>query len=240
MKFIQYDNQKTVLFISGMFAGSWIWDRSRPQIINSNHLVVEESLAGISGRVNIIVQMISEKILNLHKPVVIVGNSLGSLVALEVAKRNPVNVDQVLISGSAGFGEVALDVKLNKHNADAIADKLTDLICFKKYMLAQEDKGRTAETFRNNLRNLVGLIRYSNATNGEHLLKEVQCPVKAIWGREDVITPLCQVEALFSRLNIPLSILDHCGHSPMYENPTDFATWVNSAIYEPIYMGQAA
>lgn len=239
MKFIQYDNQKTVLFISGMFAGSWIWDRSRPQI-NSKHLVIEESLAGISGRVNTIVQMISEKILKLHKPVVIVGNSLGCLVALEVAKRNPINVEQVLISGSAGFGDVALDIRLNKHNADAIADKLTSQICFKKYMLAQEDKGRTAEAFRKNLLNVVGLIRYSKAIKGEELLKQVNCPVKAIWGREDEITPLWQVEALFSKLNIPLSIIDHCGHSPMYENPADFAAWVNSAIDCPIYMDQVA
>lgn len=242
MKFIQYDNQKTVLFISGMFAGSWMWDLSRPQIINSKHVVIEEPLADISGRVNEIAEMIIDRILKWHKPVIIVGNSLGGLVALEVARRSPNIIEQVLISGSAGFGEVSLglNMRVNGRNAEAITDHLADLIFYKKGVLTQKHKLSMASTFRENFRNLVGLTRDSNTISGEQLLKDVQCPVKAIWGREDKITPLWQVETLFSKLNIPISIIDNCGHSPMYENPNDFAEWVNYAIDRPQYIDQVA
>ncbi|MFT6221462.1 MAG: hypothetical protein ACJA0C_000865, partial [Candidatus Endobugula sp.] len=53
MKLVHYKNDTSVLFISGMFAGSWTWDKCHEQIIG-NHILVEEPLMGISNKVEVL------------------------------------------------------------------------------------------------------------------------------------------------------------------------------------------
>lgn len=230
MKLIQYSNQHTLLFISGMFAGNWIWDRCHTQINNSHQLIIEEPLCAISNNVETLTDKIGEHLITCSTPVTIVGNSLGSLVGINLARRFPNKVKQVLISGSAGFGDVNLNVRLSRDKAENIARYLMNIICHDKSRVSEVDILKTAENFSQHLRNIVGLIRASNMANGEKLLQEVACPVRAIWGEKDVITPLEHVKPILERLNIPCDVVKNCGHSPMYERPQEFAQWIDKLL----------
>lgn len=225
-----HDNQKTLFFVSGMFAGSWIWDRSREAIFPYNHVMMADALCAIDNSVEAIAKQAGDQLMQLTGSVTLIANSLGSVVALMLARDFPEKVDQVLISGSAGFGDIALNVRLNRHNAKAVAAEVTEMVCYKADRLAADDKLKTANSFGKYLPNLIGLIRDSNRVNGEALIRSVSCPIKAIWGREDVITPLSQVTDTFSHLGVPVRVIDECGHSPMYENPVDFSIWVNQCM----------
>jgi 2-hydroxy-6-oxonona-2,4-dienedioate hydrolase len=230
MNIIKYDNNQTILFVSGMFAGDWIWSRCEKQIAGTNHLVMADSLCSISHSFD---QLVSEIVTNTsfyQKKITLVGSSLGGMLSLAVAREIPEKIEQVLIAGTAGFGKVDLQIKLKPSRADLIASEIMTMVCHDQSMQSQSDNYSVANEFRNNMRKIIGLIRDSNAIDGEAMLKSVKCPVHAIWGEYDTITPVSTVEGIFARLNMPLTVLKGCGHCPMYEQPTAFAAWVNACL----------
>lgn len=230
MKLMQYNNAKTLLFVSGMFGGSWIWKDSHEKIPNSQHLLIEDPLCCIGSKISSISEAIVESIKPLSLPVVLVGNSLGSLIALNVARLAPENVERVIISGSAGFGEINLNFKLSPHNSYEIAKYLVELICYDQEKASEQVTLRTAESFKSNTRNIARLMRESNQTKADDILEKVQCPVNAIWGENDKITPISLARETFDKFNIPIKLISECGHSPMYEKPEEFARLVNGCI----------
>lgn len=232
MKFIQRNNQDTVLFISGMFAGHWIWDRCYSQISASDQLMIDEPLCAIDYNVESLSDKISDHLKHISNPITIVGNSLGSLVGLGVAARIPEKVSQVLISGSGGFGEVNLNIQLSTSKANSIATDLMNLICYDKSQINKEDTLQVASSFKHNLRNIIKLIRDSHSVNGKNYLLDVSCPINAIWGKNDIITPYSTVKPVLESLDIPCHIISDCGHSPMYERPNEFSKWVNRCLEE--------
>ncbi len=231
MKLIRYNNAKTLFFISGMFGGSWIWDDTHEKIPNSQHLLLEEPLCKIGSKIDSISTSIVEEISPLGSPVTLIGNSLGSLIALNVAKIAPSRVERVIISGSAGFGEVNLNFKLSPHNAYEIAKYLVELICHNQEKASDEVTQKTAESFKDNTRNIARLMRESNMTRANDILEKVRCPVNAIWGENDRITPIDSARSTFEKFNIPVKLISECGHSPMYEKPDDFAQLVSNYIH---------
>lgn len=230
MKLVKYSNARTLLFVSGMFAGGWIWREAHTKISNSNHLVLDEPLCSLGGRVDLISQKIIDAIKGIDTPVVVVGNSLGSLICLDVARQLPDKVEAVIISGAAGFGSVNLNLRMSRRNSFAIAKKVVDLICYDKARISLEATTKTAEVFEKNFGNILRLIRESNASSATDLIPQVQCPIHAIWGDSDVITPFETAKSVFERFAIPCSLIRQCGHSPMYERPQDFAKIVNDCL----------
>ncbi|WP_086930647.1 alpha/beta fold hydrolase [Agarilytica rhodophyticola] len=230
MKIIKYNNAKTLFFISGMFAGGWMWKDSHKSIAGTQHLLLEEPLCAIGGTVSVISEHIIKELKKVDEKVILVGNSLGSFICMNIAKLIPEKVEKVIISGSAGFGEVILDIKINSKNSSEIAQRFVDLICYDKSKASIEVKEKTAKSFKENLRNIIGLMRESNAANATELLTKVKCPVHAIWGENDVITPISQAITTFDNFGIPVSLINECGHSPMYEKPTEFASCVSECI----------
>ena len=207
-----------------------MWRTSHHRISNSEHLVLEDPLCAIDRTVDRLSGYMIQEIKKLNKPVTLIGNSLGSFVALDIAAKVPEKVNGVVISGSAGFGEVNLDIKLSPHRSRQISEKLTELIFFDKAKITEDSTTRIADIFKHNFKNILGLVRESNAAKAEALLPKVQCPVHAIWGRDDVITPYEDAEKVCSKFGIPVSVIDRCGHSPMFEQPKVFADTVNSLI----------
>lgn len=233
MKLIQYNNENAILFISGMFAGSWTWSKCRKEVIG-NHLLIEEPLMGISNSVYDLVDTIAEKVSSLPYTVTVVGNSLGGYVALALAERLPQQVDQVLISGSAGFSKVHLDIKdcLSKEKIPVLGQRLADIICYDHSKALQEDKERLIADLTANLRNMLGLFRGCNEVAAAEVLGRIDCPIKACWGEYDVVSPFDDAKPILDKHRVDCTLLKNCGHSPMYECPKEFADWVNKCVTE--------
>lgn len=233
MNLIQYNNSNDILFISGMFAGSWTWKKCRKGI-TGNHLLVEEPLMGISNNVYELVDLISERVNTLPSPVTVVGNSLGGYIALALGAKAPKKIDQVLISGSAGFSKVHLEIKdcLSKQKAPILSARLIDIICYDKSAANDKDRARLAADLTANLRNMLGLFRGCNEIDSSDVLKEISCPVKAFWGENDIISPFSDAKPVLDKYGVESTILQKCGHSPMFERPEEFSNWVNKCVIE--------
>jgi pimeloyl-ACP methyl ester carboxylesterase len=231
MNVLQYNNTKTLFFVSGMFGGSWIWDETHEKIPNTQNFLIEDPLCSIGNRITSISESIVDELKKLSSPVYLVGNSLGSLISLYTATLAPEKVQGVIISGSAGFGEVNLNFRLSPHNSYEIADYLVELICHNKDKATHQVKEKTAESFKANTRNIARLMKESNLSKAEDIIAKVQCPIYAIWGANDVITPISSAESTFEKFGIPVRLINECGHSPMYEKPDEFAQLVRDCIH---------
>jgi len=227
------ESNKTVFFVSGMFAGSWTWDKCRHNIAGK-HLLIKEPLMGSGNNVDLLVDAACEKLRSRPEPVTIIGNSLGGYVALAMAAELPEKVEQVLISGSAGFSKIEADIKdcLSRDRVAVLGQRLADLICYDKSKALDADKERLIADLTLHLRNMVGLLRGCNRIQAEDMLKNVSCPVKAYWGENDILSPFADAEPVLKKYNVECTVLPKSGHSPMYENPAEFAQWVNRCINE--------
>lgn len=232
MKLVHYKNE-SILFISGMFAGSWTWDKCHGKIIG-NHILVEEPLMGISNNVEVLIEVISEKLHNLPTPVTVVGNSLGGYVALALANRVPEKVEQVLISGSAGFSKIHLDIKdcLSRDGVPKLGQRLAELICYDQSKALESDKVKLIADLTAHLRNMLGLFRGCNKVEASNILENINCPVRALWGQCDIISPIEDALPVLEKYGVDCLVIPDCGHSPMYEMPETFANWVNQCMEE--------
>lgn len=231
MNLSTYENTNTLFFVSGMFAGGWIWDETYKRIPSAAQCyIMRDPLCKLGSSVSDISEQIIKELKKIGKPVTLLGNSLGSFICMNVAARVPKYVDRVIISGSAGFGEVILPIKPSPRNADKIAQTVASLICFDQSKVTDPEVKMIADSFANNFRNILYLARESNSLEAEELFSQIKCPVYAFWGRDDVITPLATALDALKRFNIHLDIINQCGHSPMYEKPDEFAQLISSCI----------
>lgn len=231
MKLSKYENTNTLFFVSGMFAGGWIWDETYKRIPSAAQCyIMQDPLCKLGGSVSDISEQIIKELEKIHNPVTLIGNSLGSFICMNVAAQVPDKIAKVIISGSSGFGEIILPLRLSPHNAEEVARKFAHLISFDQSKVTEEIVATLKEPFAQHCRNIVRLMRESNSLRATDLLRKIKCPVIALWGRDDVVTPLSGTLEDFKRFNIQLNVINQCGHSPMCEKPDEFAALVCNSL----------
>ncbi len=222
---------KNTFYLSGMFAGGFIWDRAQPLIEAENHKVLLPALCEISGKLDELMEEISAEIRAFNDPVTLISNSLGSYIALSMAKTLPEHVEKVIISGSAGFQDVKLPVAMNRRNPRPAAEALISLIFHDKARVEQRYIDMVIDCFEDNFMSILRLMNESNkSANAGEVMRDVRCPIQAIWGGQDVITPLSSALEAFTECEVQTSIVRQCGHSPMCELPEDFSSLVNGRL----------
>lgn len=225
-------NQKTVFFLSGMFAGGWIWDRMRRHLDDdATFHATTEPLCYLSDTIEGLCEEIQPQIDKIQGQVSLVGNSLGSLLGLRLAAGMPRKIDAVVISGSPGFGHFKVNLKVRKSDPYAMKQNLIELICHDNTRAEQADFDRIITSFSERFRNIIRLANQANKTDAEPLLSNVLCPIYAIWGRNDLMTPLERVQEALGRNSIETHVIDNCGHSPMYEQPGAFASTIRRCLF---------
>lgn len=164
---------------------------------------------------------------------VIVGHSLGSLVAQHVAARSPSRVDALVLIGSARSGGHfdAVD------GLRAVLSELTELEASVPEAFAREFQYSTVnapvpEAFMesavtNSLRLPVRVwqrIVDDLSTAPEPQLKTGRfIPTLLLWGTGDLITPRSEQDALLRKFDARLVAYDSTGHAPHWERPRDVA-----------------
>lgn len=153
---------------------------------------------------------------------IVVGHSMGGLVALELAVRNNRVKAIVLV---ASFYELPVHEKLLEKLSNGEYPKSLFNASYSKQaneVLIEEEReelklvpvGVTSADFR--------------ATNeyrdGKDILANLSIPVCAIVGTEDRLIPQNAVEALKElKSDISIYVIDGAGHYPMLENPERFS-----------------
>lgn len=225
------DEQETIVFVPGMFAGGWMWDQLSQRFDGHKQYRIDKPLCAVSHKLEEMTDKLAEDIeANTSGPLALVSNSLGSLISLKLASRLSDSVKKVVISGSAGFGKVDLGVKITRDDPIGMASKLMKLVFFDNKKIPDYAVQMTGKNFRDYFKQIILLSHESNKVQIDRILSNVDCQVLAIWGDHDVFTPAEQIASCLDKYGIPLRTIENSGHSPMFESPDKFANHVKAAI----------
>ena len=161
----------------------------------------------------------------------IVGHSLGSLVALDCAARHPTRVRAIALVGSTApmpVSDAILDAAAA--NDPAAFNMLTEYGYSKRHLYGGNSNpgmwmvGSTLRLFE---RSRPGVLHADmTACNqyqaGLERAATVQCPVLAVLGKADRLTPVRGTQPLLDALPSPtVRILEGSGHTLMVEAPNE-------------------
>ena len=159
---------------------------------------------------------------------VLIGHSMGSLIALQAAAARPERVEKLVLVGSAFPMKVAGALL---ESAQAGEHAALEMINVWSHSAAGQSGGNRVPgqwimggSMRLLERTMAPLYTDFNACNqyaaGEDSALQVRCPTLMISGRSDMMTPARAALPLAEKLaNVKIVTLEGCGHDLMAEQP---------------------
>jgi 2-hydroxy-6-oxonona-2,4-dienedioate hydrolase len=223
---------RPVLLLPGLFAGDWIWQPTWDCLVARGFSVAKliEPLAALDTDSTSIdsLRAVTVGVLNEYdiREAVVCGNSLGGLVALDVASHHPERIQSLVISGCPGLGvEAGLGLRSNGELSRPDARRIAEKMFFDSALIPAEQIEQSCARVTDR-RCAMNIIRYLIAIREYDVrscLAQIQCEVLLIWGENDPIAPVEEWERNLHRmLRGSLRKLPCCGHSPMIERPAEF------------------
>ena len=164
---------------------------------------------------------------------VIVGNSLGGHLAVNLALRAPERVVGLVLTGSAGLYERNLVRKIQRRpGRDWVRERIMEIF-FDESLVTCEMVDEVLDLLDDRQKAL-GILRMAKTirfASVRELLPQVRCPVLLIWGADDKITPPGTAREFQSLLpDADLHFISRCGHAPMMERPGEFTRLVEDFL----------
>lgn len=158
-------------------------------------------------------------------PVVLVGNSLGGLLAIDFALKNPNQVCGLVLAGSAGLQERSLTDGAKPKATREFVRSVISGIFYDQSLVTDELVEEWFETMndRNYTRFILRISRATRDRNVQAELDRINTPTLIVWGKNDQITPP-EVGVQFQShiRGSELVFLESCGHVPNVEQPDQF------------------
>jgi pimeloyl-ACP methyl ester carboxylesterase len=230
-------NKKSVLFVHGVGMDHTVWTLPARHFARHGMNVLSMDLPGhgrSQGQPPESIQSMADAVIGtLNSAAVdracLVGHSMGSLVALDAAGRNPDRVESLSLLGTSAPMAVA-DPLLNaaKENSHVAIDMLTLWGYSKRAQLGGNDTpGMWMVTGTQRLfeRAAPGVIHNDlNACNeytaGMAVASQVRCATIIILGDSDVMTPPLRAEKVAAVIeDCRIIRLANCGHAMTSEHP---------------------
>jgi pimeloyl-ACP methyl ester carboxylesterase len=166
-------------------------------------------------------------------PAVVVGNSLGGHVALDLALHAPARVRALVLAGSSGLLERSFTRGVpHRPSAAFVREKMAEVFHDPSLVTPQwVDAIRDALGRRSYALRVLRVSRSARRYNLEARLGEIRCPTLLVWGLEDRITP--REVALRFLQGLPqatLRLIPECGHAPMIERPETFSPFLAEVL----------
>tara|TARA_R110002096_G_scaffold424348_1_gene632205 strand:+ start:14747 stop:15574 length:828 start_codon:yes stop_codon:yes gene_type:complete len=183
--------------------------------------------------------------LNVGK-VILVGNSMGGLTSLGVARNRPDLVEKLVLMGSAGIQaefspqlRSIVEYDFSPEGMERIVEALTgpDFVASKelvdyRYKLTIGEQARFAYD------RIVAWMKHNGGLHvNEDLIARVTVPTLVMAGKNDLVVPLSSAYRFLEL--IPQSwgvIMPSCGHWPMIEHPKEFSAIVEKFIERKEYL----
>jgi pimeloyl-ACP methyl ester carboxylesterase len=169
------------------------------------------------------------------RPSVIVGNSLGGHLALELALAHPELVSGLILSGSSGLFERSFTRNVPHRPSTAYVREKMEEIFYDPALVTPEwvESIRRIVTTRHLAVRVLRVARAAKRHNLEERLGDVRVPTLIVWGKEDRITPPEVAERFHAGIpGSQLVYLPNCGHAPMLERPKAFDAVVSEWLRE--------
>jgi len=166
-------------------------------------------------------------------PAVVVGNSLGGHVALDLALHAPERVRGLVLSGSSGLFERSFTRGVpHRPSAEFVREKMAEVFHDPAMVTPERiEEVRHCVSRRSYVLRVLQVSRSAKRYNLEDRLGEIRCPTLLVWGTEDRVTP--RDVAIRFLEGIPAStirLVPECGHAPMLEHPEAFARAIDEFL----------
>jgi 2-hydroxy-6-oxonona-2,4-dienedioate hydrolase len=230
----------TIVLLPGLFAGKWIWKEQIPFLTNMGHTIITFSDAFIKSTkkpvsTDDICNWCEDIVLaNAPGSVVVVGNSIGGLIAVMLANRHRNKVVGVVASGIPGLsGEINLGLGTKDMVSREFAHKIANKVFFDQKQVVTSEIDLIFEEVRSehSLLQMTRILRLSRRVDVEALMRELKQRTLLIWGREDLVTPAGPWGSLAAnRPGIEYREIADSGHCPMVERAAEFNELTGSFI----------
>ena len=167
----------------------------------------------------------------------VMGNSLGGMMAWNLALQHPANVKKMILFNSAGYN---MKEALKTTNAETFRKKYVQYLIKKglpefmtrkgisrvfydKNILTDTRIKRVNEMWNRegNLKHIITMVT-SDQFPSEEPIKNITCPTLIVWGRQDVLLPVKYADSFARDIkNSQKIVYDSCGHVPMMEKPEE-------------------
>ena len=223
------------------FAGDWIWAKAWPRLERAGYDIIRIGRpfallpSDVAGSIEALGDCVRDLLDDLAiERAVICGNSIGALVALDVAARHPERVHRLVVSGAPGLERgPRAGIGTPRRPTRAYARAAARLLFSDPSCLSAADIDRTLALGRDRrvLRNVVRALRAARRCDTAQLLREVSSPTLLLWGAHDRITPIKPWRAAAAALpHARIETIPRAGHVPMLEAPEPYATAVDAFL----------
>jgi len=232
----------TVVFVNGLFGGGWIWEpvvatltaQGYGTVVTAEPLAAHETAEDIPA----LLQSISLLVDTLpDASPILCGNSLGALVAMELATAEPSRWAGVILSGAPGLGD--------EQDADSfgsalrtpslkLGDLIADRLIHDKELITPELIERCTEALTPRIMLRAGrALRATRGYDARPLLGRIDTPVLLVCGAcDEVSSPAKWWAAVPMFPDADYVEIAGAGHSPMLERPDVFsavlASWLDT------------
>ena len=173
-----------------------------------------------------------------HRPVGVIGASMGGAVAVEMARRQPDRINTLLLLAPAGLTGRPMPVPplLDRLGAWFLSRPgVRRGLCRQAFADPDRDVGPAEEQIASlHLQcpgwseALAAFARSGGFSGSGHPLP--QQPLHVLWGNNDRILRAGQKQALSALLKHPVESLDACGHLPHIDRPVDVSERCNTVF----------
>ncbi len=242
-----------ILLLHGFFSCAAAWDRLRACLQNDADTIAPPQLGygGAHGCGSYTLDSLVEylaPIVEREKPTHVIGHSMGSIVALALAREFPQQFERV--------GVVGLPVFYDRQDGTSI---LRQRGLVYRLFLQDDDRAHVACVAMNRVRNawapftklvlprqpreaVVGAFDHCRSSHKgglshivfsgqvESLAEQVKTPVVALHGARDRTAPPDRAEALARRVGWEFVLAPDQGHQNVVERPVSVARWVRERV----------
>lgn len=233
------DSRPAVVFMSALFAGGWIWEHPYRCLERAGRTVLRtnEAICALDRRVAGSIERLGDALLDACDEagvddVIVCSNSLGGLVAIDLAGRHPERVRGIVVSGAPGLTpdpDVGLSfdrrASVQPFGEDFGNRMVAALFHTQERLFTVEQMDEVGSMLREP-EAMVSMARSLKATRKYQVkpaLDKVRCPSLYVWGRHDRMTPVDPwLDLLAGYPEYDVVVIEESGHIPMIERPGDY------------------
>lgn len=235
----------TVVLIHGTSGPMTVWDRTVPQLVEAGYRVLRYDLfgRGYSDRIesgyglDLYVEQLEELLRKLEsqRDLVLVGSSLGAIIAGEYALRHGGEIRGVVLVGPAGFPLQASPLARLAH-VPGMGEYLMSVVGDRQLVAHHRGYFHEPARFEEEHRRFAAQLRYQGSKHailetlrhaplqsyldGYARLGQSGVPVLVIWGDDDRAFPHAHHTELLARIpHAELVTVEAAGHLPQLERP---------------------
>jgi pimeloyl-ACP methyl ester carboxylesterase len=216
-----------VILLPGLASDAALWRHQVPALSAAGHAV---HVSDAHARASTLSGMAHALLADHEGPLVLVGTSMGGILALEVLRQAPHRVAALALLGSSARPDTPQMIRLRsaavlEFEQGRVDEILRANVPFAFHPSRQGDAALVSDYFEMVHRaGAAQLVRQNRAImarpDSRPLLRRLRCPVLVVCGDADALTPPeCSQEIAAAVPQAELHVLPACGHLLTWEQP---------------------